>query len=274
MIPRANHRLAVLVVCGLIAGSSLTLQVPEAFPGVKQEVVVLDTRPGVNVKLLLITPETPASGIFILLEGGEGLIFDPIHREGFLVRTAHLFAAQGFLTAVVDVPSDHASGINPEFRAGKEHLEDVEKVVEFLEQRWAGPIFLVGQSMGSISAANAGASLRSDRFQAVILTSSGVRGLSAVRVPLENITVPVLLVHHQNDGCNTLDAAKRIMRRFVKSLRTGFMEVSGGNPVRSGRGSAPCGPLSSHGFPGKEREVVTAITDWVTGKPVSDRIGP
>jgi hypothetical protein len=41
------------------------------------------------------------------------------------------------------------------------------------------------------------------------------------------------------------------------------------SPINPNRGKS-----WAHGFSGKEREVATAITEWVTGKSVPDRIGP
>ena len=59
-------------------------------------------------------------------------------------------------------------------------------------------------------------------------------------------------------------------KRVTKSPKVDFIEVQGGDPPRS----EPCEALSPHGFLGKEREVVAAITDWALGKPVPARIGP
>ena len=100
---------------------------------------------------------------------------------------------------------------------------------------------------------------------------------SLASVPLHTIAYPVLFVHHREDPCTSFEAAYRQHRRLIESSRVNFIEVLGGDQSRA-IGCKPRDPgfgLSwAHGFSGKEREVIRAITDWVTGKPVPDRIGP
>jgi hypothetical protein len=78
-------------------------------------------------------------------------------------------------------------------------------------------------------------------------------------------------------GKTSFEAAYRQHHRLIESSRVNFIEVLGGDQSRA-IGCKPRDPafgLSwAHGFSGKEREVVRAITDWVTGEPVPDQIGP
>lgn len=159
-----------------------------------------------------------------------------------------------------------------QFRTSSEHAQDTKKVIDFLSQRQMGPIFLVGTSWSTVSVAYVGASLGDDRIGGIVLTSS-VTSLSPslFDLPLDTITLPVLIVHHQQDGCQDTKFrdALRLRSQFPRSPRTGFVEVLGGDPPLSASGDA----LSYHGFLGREREVVLAITDWVQGKEVADRVG-
>ena len=69
---------------------------------------------------------------------------------------------RGIVTAVIDAPSDQrgGKGMTDEFRFSKEHLADVQAVIGDLSRRFPClPIFLVGTSWGSISAASLGARL-------------------------------------------------------------------------------------------------------------------
>jgi hypothetical protein len=157
-------------------------------------------------------------------------------------------------------------------------LEDVDKVIEVVSQKWSRPIFLAGTSRGTISVSHAGATLQDRRVAGLILTASIAVGrarrrqLSLLDVSLERIRLPVLFVHHKEDGCwaSKFDDALRVRGRVTASSRVAFVAVLGGDPPRS----EPCQGLSPHGFLGKEREVVAAIADWMTGDPVPHQIGP
>lgn len=245
------------------------------------KVVTLETRPGVTVKVLLLNPSSSRKGTLVLFPGGLGS-GEFLEQSGtvslginFVVRSSGLFVDQGFAVAIVDVPSDQEKGMALPFRITSEHAQDINKIIDFLSQSQMGPIFLVGTSASSLSVAYLGASLGGDRIGGIVLTSSITstdRGsIFDLPLGLNTITLPVLIVHHQQDGCHNtkFSDALRLRDQFTKSLRAGFVEVLGGNPPLSG----PCDALSYHGFLGREREVVLAITDWVTGKKVSDKVG-
>jgi len=80
----------------------------------------------------------------------------------------------------------------------------------------------------------------------------------------EQIKIPLLFVHHQDDGCGATpyrDAA-RLGARYP------LVTVHGGKPPES----TPCEPFSNHGFFGKEAETVDAIAAWMLGKPYPKEI--
>lgn len=242
----------------------------------------LTTRPGVTVKILIMTPDSPSKGTLLLFPGGSGA--NHFSERGgkvrlgnnFLVRASDLFVERGFGVAIVDVPSDQAYGMSDQFRTSKEHAEDIQKLLGQLEPKLPKPIYLVGTSRGTLSAAHLAISFKEQRLGGVVLTSSiGASkggGMSLFNLPLEEITLPVLFVHHREDGCwaARFNDALLARERMKGSPRTQFIEVSGGDAPRS----QPCEALSYHGYLGKEREVVTAITDWIQGKPVVEKIGP
>jgi len=247
-----------------------------------QQMVTVDTRPGVTVRVLLMTPETAAKGTLVIFPGGNGAghLTDPqgkIRLSGnFLVRSAGLFVHQGLVAAIVDVPSDHANGMDFLFRSSQEHVEDIKKVLDGLGEKLAKPIVLIGTSAGTISVGSFGTSQKDPRLAGMILTASiGAsrgRGGSLVDFPLEKMAGPVLFVHHKQDACwaSPFKGALKIRDRVAKSAKTDFIEVMGGDPPIS----QPCEAKSTHGFLGKEREVVSAIADWIAGRPIPDTIGP
>src|ERR671916_344953 len=77
----------------------------------EDKVFEIPTRSGITQRFLLI-PAADAKAAVILFPGGHGgLQFSESGspgwgRNNFLVRSAHLFAAQGLTVAVIDAPSD------------------------------------------------------------------------------------------------------------------------------------------------------------------------
>jgi pimeloyl-ACP methyl ester carboxylesterase len=264
----------------LIAGCAAA--VPELkvlAPG--EELVILPTRPGVTVRVLLITPATSPKGLFLFFPGGEGSLVTVEGRsKTFFPR---LFRERGFITALVDVPSDRPYGVTgtDPFRVSQEHLEDVKKVIDFVSRKWSEPIHLIGHSAGTTSVGYLATVLKDDRIGGVVFTgalgNSPPGRVSLATLPLQDVIYPALFVHHKDDECASFSAAWQQHPRLVNSPRVNFIEVRGGDRSRA-IGCSPRDPSKGmsyvHGFSGKEREVVAAITDWVLGKPVPDRIGP
>jgi alpha-beta hydrolase superfamily lysophospholipase len=245
-----------------------------------REIVTLPTRDGVTQSYLFEAPARPPDAVAVLFPGGGGSIrlreeqgeirFAP---NNFLVRSRHEFARRGIATALLDVPSDRRSGMDDDFRAGTAHRDDVKAVVADLARRFpARPVFLVGTSRGTVSAAYAGRALGSE-VAGIVLTASvflasgrralhGGRGLSGF--DFSAIRSPLLLVHHRDDGCAVTPyrAAGELADRYP------LVSVSGGKPAVSG----PCDALSEHGFLGREPETVEAIVNWMLKRPFQNEI--
>jgi hypothetical protein len=277
----ATRNLLVAALWSIIAGCAATL--PEVkgplLPG--EELLTIATRPGVTVRILLMTPKAVPKGVFLFFPGGEGYLVSPEGRAKALYTRG--FPPQGFVAALVDVPSDQPYGTigGDRFRRSNEHLEDVKKIIEFVYQKWPTPIFLIGHSAGTTSVAYLATVLKDSRIGGVVLTASlgdlGPKAVSLATLSLHTITYPALFIHHKEDPCASFADAYQQHRRLINSQRVSFIEVLGGDRSRE----IPCSPVDpsrgksyAHGFSGKEREVVRAITDWALGKPVPDRIGP
>ena len=248
-----------------------------------QEIVSVPTRPGVTVRVALLAPAGEPSATLLMFPGGlgENQIRE---RDGkvvmggnFLARTARHFAARGLLAAVIDTPSDQPKGMDDAFRFSKAHVEDVTKVLQALEARSPAPIYLAGTSRGTLSAAYLAASITDPRVKGLILTTSlgdGGRGRNRATTvydaPLKRITMPVLVVHHEQDACwaSPFGAATGLPTALSGSAKVDFVAVSGGDPPRS----EPCEAFAAHGFVGRELLVVGVIADWIAGKPVPKQL--
>lgn len=243
-----------------------------------EDIVILPTRPGVTVRLFVVSPASSGAvkGVFLLLPGGEGRAsgFDGSPHG----QMGRVFVRDGFVAAVVDAPSDQPGGLSDRFRIGPEHTQDAQAIIDFLGKRGPAPFYLLGHSMGAISVPHLAASLAEPRLAGVVMTGSptlrGPQGawISVPSVPLRTIKVPVLLVHHRDDGCrgSTFAGASQYPKLFTASPRVGFLEVVGGDATP---GEDPCRG-GYHYFPGKTREVAEAILAWIERRPVPKRIGP
>lgn len=221
-----------------------------------EETLSLLTRPGVTQAAYVTAVSHPAATL-LLFPGGSGLF--RVVRNNFLVRTVPQFAALGVTVVVVDSPSDQPNGMSDAFRRGAEHATDVSAVIAAMRQRAAAPVWLVGTSRGTISAAALGARLGPSQVAGVVLTST-VWNSGIPQVPLEEIRVPVLVVHNRDDGCfqspfgGAASGLARLRAAPVKELTA----VAGGMSR-----SAPCEALSPHGYYGIEGQVVPPIVAWI-----------
>jgi hypothetical protein len=246
-----------------------------------QEIVMLSTRPGVTQSFFIASVPQNPQAIAILFPGASGVIrlrqekdqikFGP---NNFLVRSRGEFVKRGVVAIIVDAPSDHQNGgMSDDFRLGADHFTDISAVVADISKRFPGlPIFLVGTSRGTISAAAIGAKLGS-QVAGVVLSStlfrqvksrSGESGVGLSQFDFGTIKVPVLFVHHVGDKCAVTpygDAA-RVADKYT------LISVAGGRAPESG----PCDPFSPHGYFGKESETVEQIVNWMLKKPFREEV--
>jgi len=217
-----------------------------------QETINLPTRPGVTQSILFTAVAHPTANL-ILFPGGLGRISKV--GNNFLIRVAPNFAALGFNVAIADAPSDQPNGMADGFRTSAAHAQDIIAVVAFLRQRAAVPVWLVGTSRGTISAASLGAQLGPSQVAGVVLTST-----VWVHVPLDQLRVPTLLLHNRDDGCqeSPFDRAALGLTQLSAAPAKELIVVAGGR-LRS----APCEALSQHGYYGIEDQVVPQIAAWI-----------
>jgi hypothetical protein len=234
-------------------------------------VVDIPTRPGVTQRFAYIPNNAPKASV-ILMAGGHGGL--QINDSGgfswgsgnFLVRTRQQFADAGFAVAVIDAPSDKQS---PPFLSGNrqkpEHTADVLAVVTWLRQQAPVPVWLVGTSRGTQSAAYIAteASPAQGGPDGIVLTSTILtdpNGRAVPKMPMEKLTIPVLVVHHEQDGCKlcAFSDMPQLMEKLAKTPKAELLTFTGGQS----RGD-PCEAMAYHGFNGLESEVVGKIGAWL-----------
>lgn len=151
-----SRRLGLLLgLCMALAGQ------PALAQSAPPRVVDIPTRPGVTQRFVYLLPASgaPRASVILFAGGHGGLQVKDGGSYGwggnnFLVRTRQQFADAGLAVAVIDAPSDKQS---PPYLGGNrqkpEHRADVLAVIAWLRQQSPAPVWLVGTSRGTQSAA-------------------------------------------------------------------------------------------------------------------------
>lgn len=220
--------------------------------------------------MLVLAPAAPKAAVVLLAGGHSGLQMFANGSikwgEGnFLVRSRQTFADQGLLVVVLDAPSERQSApFLGGFRETAEHTADLKAVIAWLRDSATLPVWLVGTSRGTQSAAYVATQLAGrDGPDGLVLTSTILRDDKSRAVPamaLDKLAIPVLLVHHEQDGCALCSFADMpaLMNRLDSAPTKLLLALHGG----ASRGDM-CEAFAYHGFNGLERDVVQ-IAAWIT----------
>ena len=239
-----------------------------------EKVITIPTRPGITQRFLYLAPEHPKAAV-ILFPGGHGGL--ELSQDGgmawgkgnFLVRTRQQFAEQELAVAVVDAPSDRQRlAFTGGFRQKPEHVADIKAVIAWLKQQHNVPVWLIGTSRGTQSAAFIATqlSVAEGGPDGLVLTSTILtdhKERAVPEMPLEKIAVPTLVVHHEQDGCShcSYRDVPFLMKKLTGTPRKELITITGGES----RGD-PCEAFAHHGYNGQEKEVVGKIAGWIRFK--------
>lgn len=265
-------------------------------------IVSVQSPRGVQQLFLLTKPEHAVASV-ILFAGGNGALRlntlppsagDAYPYSGnFLVRSREKFVSHDFIVAVVDVPSDRAGGIEPSFRVSREQVVDIGAVVEYLKSQAGVPVWLVGTSQGSWSAARVaiGASrgdIATDLIDGLVLTSTVTRIAQGspfaktfpdfskeypngvINLALSDIKVPTLIMSHRDDACDLTPAvdSEALAKGLSQAAKVEIVLLSGGDVPKSD----PCEAYSAHGYYGIETQAVDRITDFIISNKSAPRL--
>jgi hypothetical protein len=221
----------------------------------------------------------------VLLPGGGGHV--DLDTTGcpralvgnFLVRTRSLFHAQGFITALVDTPSDHAGedGLAG-FRANPQHADDLGRLIADLRARTNAAVWIISTSRGTISASNAASRLSGAAApDGLVLTSAITVGSSSRQFPwtrqtvfdlaLAAIRMPTLIVGHAADACLRTPASQMdAIAKRIGAARKQVVTVTGGPGAAGAASIDACAGQTPHGFLGQETEVIGGIARFIRGE--------
>ena len=239
------------------------------------DLVSIKTPRGVRQAFILIKAEQPVASV-ILFAGGKGALglksatTMKWGAENFLVRRREAFAAAGFTVAVMDAPSDRRDGMNAIFRMGRAHAADITAVAAYLKAQTNLPVWLIGTSKGTFSAA-AGA-IEARNIDGLVLTSTITRAEpdwkiarshsdGVASMALSRITVPTLIVSHRHDECDLSPAADtpKLVKRLVSAAKVETVLLDGGGKAQSN----PCEAHAPHGYWGIEEQAVAVIVKFI-----------
>lgn len=261
---------------------------PTRADALPDEVVTIDTRPGVTQSFLLIRPEGDIKGVVLMFPAHEGVVefekngahYHIKHEGGGLTireEARETYRKNGLVVAIVALPSDRVAGINTAFRSSDAHFQDVRGVLGYLKEMFGQKVYLHGHCRASFSPASIITKLKNEGIAGMILSSARSTGKHGAVMDYEPgiITVPVLLVQHTDDPCNgtpyaNLGAVKSFYEQSAEKVDV--ILVSGGDMRKHGTNSCQAGP---HSFRDLEGETSQAIANWILGKAYETHIkGP
>ena len=251
MLRRALIAMALLVMGVLAHAEGPLFKVP--------------TRSDVKTTLFWESVTGAKATVFLFPGGGGG--FGKVEdgkptSNNFLVRSAPYFTANGFNVAIFGRPSD-SEVLDYADRISDTHMADVRKVLDFVKTQSTVPVWIVGTSRGTISAAATAIHVQGG-IAGLVLTSSVVNYKKPGAVPKQDlaaIKVPVLVFHHSKDACIHCrpDEVPAAFKGFRNAPIKKLVFVDGGaNPTGD-----VCAGQHWHGFIGMEKEAVATISDWI-----------
>ncbi|MGE5539136.1 MAG: hypothetical protein ACM30I_10985 [Gemmatimonas sp.] len=223
-------------------------------------------RRGISQNLYVVDAQGAPWATAILYVGGEGMVGQPGRlTKNFLMRIKDQLSSAGIGLIYPGLPSDRQQGLG-NARNDDEHVKDAAAIVAWARAWSPAPIFVIGTSRGTVSAVNIAAHLPPGALAGAALTSSVTRrsrkGEDAIDFRYAGqITLPVLVMHHRDDGCRVTPPADvpKLVESLKVSSRVTTVWITGGSEPQS----EPCEALSRHGYIGVEREATTAMIDWM-----------
>jgi pimeloyl-ACP methyl ester carboxylesterase len=276
----ANRPVVVALASLLFAAAASGVRAQELPPILfTSEVVTLTTRPGVTVRYVGTRPipGIPDNSVALIMFAGSNGVLN-IQDDGqvrqlrlnFLIRSrGHFLLSGAGYVAAVDAPSDRQKGMNGAFRQSRPHAADLAKVIDDVRSRTGRPVWLVGTSAGTLSAASVAAQLQASasRADGVVLTSTMTHfddkagcGKTVFDSNLAAIRAPVLVTAHEDDQCVCTPPSKvdELLAALSGASSKEKKIFSGGlTPITSA-----CEAQAAHGYYGIEKQVTDAIIEW------------
>ena len=208
----------------------------------------------------LLTPVKNAKAVVLLFPGGGGVLNlqdDGSTTNGHtFVRSKDLWAQYGIDAVLVDTPYDLGAGMRNS-RSIRDHQQRILNVVSYYKEKFNLPVWIFGHSMGTVSVTEfVNGGKEKERLIAGVIVAGTYRSATVD----SDVTVPVLAIHHVDDGCGStpIVSSERIIEGRSKQLRSQFIQIEGG--ISEGD---VCGSRAYHGFNQKESEFVKSAAQFI-----------
>src|SRR5688572_24889441 len=206
------------------------------------ELLRLNTRPGVNQPIAILTSPSPAPATIVLLfPGGTGNVGFQLKNGQAIPTGRFLFSDQRELLtrvdvvfAVTDLPSDRTGGLDRAFRQSRPHVSDMTAVVREIKTKYPkSRLVVLGHSAGTVSAMEV-ALVAGDQIDALVLMSSNNEVLGSIDVA--RLPPRVLMVNHAKDECagSLFDASQAIAPSLPRIVVDGPRVVAPGGACGGG----------------------------------------
>ncbi|MBU3631118.1 alpha/beta hydrolase [Polynucleobacter sp. AP-Melu-500A-A1] len=211
-------------------------------------------------RTLLIETVKPRA-LVLLFPGGGGMagIFDngSIKSKHTFIRSMDMWAQYGIDAVLVDTPYDLGDQKRGNLRSRKDHLTRVDEVVNFYKAKLKLPIWIFGHSMGSSTATYYANEIDQTKKN---LTGIIIAGTIRTASLDDDVTLPVLAIHHQNDACSgtPVNASARIIDSRSLKLVSKLELIEGG--ISEGD---VCQSFAYHGFNETEAEFVKRAANFI-----------
>lgn len=226
----------------------------------------------ISIDYMVHFPASSAKALLVLIPGGggdallEGIDGNPATKSGgnFLIRSAHLYAAQGYKVVSVNRPSDYLVYLGYDnYRTSVNHAIDLSTIINAANTDKL-PVIIAGTSRGTISAmaqqALADALALSSSLTVGDIAVKEVASIDSLKPSL--MKLPVHVMWHVDDACDVTPPANS------EKLVTDFEPDAANNPISGGFNAddgTACNGDSYHGFYGIETCAVGQETTWMNG---------
>lgn len=208
----------------------------------------------------LLIPVKSAKAVVLLFPGGGGVL--RLQDDGSttnshtFVRSKDLWAQYGIDAVLVDTPYDLGAGTRNS-RSIRDHQQRIFNVVNYYRDKLNLPVWIFGHSMGTVSVTefvNGGKD--KERLIAGVIVAGTYRSATID----SDVTLPVMAIHHADDGCAStpLVTSERIIEGRSSKMASQFVQIDGG--VSEGD---VCGSKAYHGFNQREPEFIKAAAQFI-----------
>ena len=142
-------------------------------------------------------------------------------------------------------------------RSIRDHQQRIFNVVTYYKEKSYLPVWIFGHSMGTVSVTEF---VNGGREKEKLIAGVIVAGTYRSATVDSDVKVPVLAIHHVDDGCASTPfvSSERIIEGRPKQSASQFIQIDGG--ISEGD---VCGSRAYHGFNQKESEFVKAAAQFI-----------